>query len=179
MPVTLTKAQLSKILVEERKKSRTKHQQSAFMRRTLSIYKGQENRLAEAWIESNKRLQAIADEAGRPVTLACLLPSALPYTLSELRQGMSVALEGGKCCYCPCKLTLKRITADHKESLASGGSWNLANLAFCCQSCNWQKGRLSTLEFRRLLKFCDKYLSPESAADVKKRLSLGGKWTPK
>jgi len=135
------------------------------MRRSLSIYNGQKARLRDLWVDAGET--------------ACTLPATIPYSLDDMRQEMRKALTGGKCCYCGLKLTLKRITADHKDSLASGGSWDLTNLCWCDQSCNWQKGRMSALEFRLLLKFCSKYLSPESAADVKKRLSLGGKWSPK
>ena len=163
----MTKAQLNKVLIEERAKSRSKQQQSAFMRRSLSIYNGQKNRLKDLcndpFIAPDKRPQS----------------STLPYSLDELRQKMQEALTLGRCVYCSGKLTLKKITPDHRISIAEKGSWNLDNLAMVDQSCNWAKGRLSETEFRHLLKFCGKYLSKESATDLKKRLSIGGRWSPK
>jgi len=157
MPVTMTKADIAKLLAAERKKSRTKQKQSAFMNKTRNIYSGQTIRLREA----------SGDEA-----------AVLPYTLEQLRTVVAQGLER-PCCYCHGKLTIKRLTPDHKASIASGGSWDLANLAMCCQSCQWQKGRLSDVEFRRLLRFCAKYLTPDSATDLKRRLSVGGKWSPR
>jgi len=157
MPVTLTKSQLNKILVAERAKSNAKHKQSAFMNKTRNIYSGQQLRLREA----------TGDEQ-----------ALLPYSLEELRTAVAQALEK-PCCYCPKKLTVKNITPDHATSLAEGGSWDLSNLAFCDQSCNWEKSILSAKEFRMLLKFLAKYLSPESATNVKRRLSIGGKWSPR
>lgn len=159
MPVTLTKAQVNKLLIAERAKSRTKQQNSAFMRRSLSIYNAQTKRMREH----------------RPVSVNA--SNALPYTLAEFRVAMQKALDGAVCCYCGCKLTVKKVTPDHKHSIALGGSWDLDNICFSCQSCNWQKGILDAEEFRSLLQFC-KYLTPDSAADVKRRLSIGGKWSP-
>ena len=157
MPVKMTKKDINDLLVAERAKSRLKHQQSAFMRRSLSIYNGQK-----------KRFYEMHDKH-----------AIFPYLLIDLRERMQAALERGICDYCKGKLTVKNITPDHKESLSSGGGWSLSNLVMCDRSCNWQKGRLTEEEFRDLLKFLRMYLSPESQADVKKRLSLGGKWSPK
>lgn len=163
MPVTMTKAQLNKLLVQERDKSRVKHQRSAFMRRTLSIYNGQLKRFAE-WLMSKPDAEKI---------------TTFPYTLEEFRTAAERAIETGKCHYCRGKLTLKKLTPDHRHAIARGGDWALSNVVFCDQSCNWQKGKMDGVEFRRLLKFADKYLSPVSAADMKRRLSLGGKWSQK
>jgi 5-methylcytosine-specific restriction endonuclease McrA len=110
MPISLTKAELNKILVAERLKSRTKSRQSAFMNRTRGIYSGQTNRLRES-LHDEKAL--------------------LPYTLDELRQAIATALKG-LCCYCGCKLTVKNVTPDHAISLVNGGSWNLDNLVYGC-----------------------------------------------
>lgn len=164
MPVTLTKAELHKILVAERAKARTKAKQSLFMRRTLSIYNGQKIRYAE-WRQS-------LPAAARPA-------ADLPYTLAELRAWAEYALRRGTCCHCYEKLTIKKLTPDHARAIADGGSWTLKNLVASCQSCNWQKGRLSAQEFRQLLRFCAKYLSKNSAIDLKRRLSIGGRWSPK
>jgi len=153
VPIRMTKAELLAVRVEERAKMRVKQKQSAFMRRTLSIYNGQ-----------NKRIEAA--NAG-----------ALPYTLAEFRSAAQRALDTGCCFYCGTKLTVRNLTPDHKVALAACGSWNLDNLAWCCQSCNWEKGRLSATEFQELLLFLDEHLSPASSADVKRRLSIGGKWS--
>jgi 5-methylcytosine-specific restriction endonuclease McrA len=158
MPVTMTKAQLNKVLIEERAKSRSKQQQSAFMRRSLSIYNGQKKRIADAYPDD---------------------VATLPYSLDELRQKMQEALTLGRCVYCSGKLTLKKITPDHRISIAEKGSWDLDNLAMVCQQCNWQKSTLSEHEFCLLLKFLNRYLSSESRTNVRRRLVIGGKWSPR
>jgi 5-methylcytosine-specific restriction endonuclease McrA len=163
----MTKAQLNKVLIEERAKSRSKQRQSAFMRRSLSIYNGQKKRLKDLcndpFIAPDKRPQS----------------STLPYSLDELRQKMQEALTLGKCDYCGGKLTLKKITPDHRISIAEKGSWDLDNLAMVCQQCNWQKSTLSEHEFCLLLKFLNRYLSSESRTNVRRRLVIGGKWSPR
>ena len=153
MTVKMTKAEISKLLTEERAKMRSKQRQSAFMRRTLSIYNGQRKRAAESG-------------------------ASIPYTLEEFRGAATEALNHGNCCYCQCNLTLGKLTPDHKTSIAQGGGWGLDNIDWCCQSCNWQKGSMSAKEFRALLRFLGGiYISEASAADVKRRLSIGGKWS--
>ena len=159
MPIQMTKKAINDLLVEERAKARSKQRRSAFMSRSRSIYHGQETRLREA--------------SGDP-------KAGLPYTLEEFRSKMDVALTKiCVCCYCGCGLSVRKVTADHAQSLASGGEWGLDNLVFPCMNCNWQKGRMTALEFKRLLMFCARYLSPESAGDLKRRLSIGGKWSPR
>lgn len=165
MPVTMTKAALGKVLTEERLKMRLKQRQSVFLRRTLSIYNGQKKRFFEYEGRSDP---SDPDEKHE-----------LPYTLEQFREKAQAALKEGRCCYCHETLTLKKMTADHVLAIVAGGGWELDNLCFPCQSCNWQKGRMDGTEFRRLLGFCKKYLSAASAADVKRRLSIGGKWSPK
>jgi 5-methylcytosine-specific restriction endonuclease McrA len=81
------------------------------------------------------------------------------------------------CAYCLTSLTVKTFTPDHAVSLAQGGSWDLDNQVLSCQSCNWQKGKMSGEEFRRLLEFLAANLAADSASDVKRRLSIGGKWS--
>ena len=145
---------------------RVKQRNSAFLRRTLSIYSGQKKR-HEEW----KKLTMSSNHP--------LQKQPLPYTLDEFRETAALALSGGTCCYCTCKLTLGKLTPDHKKAIAQGGGWGMDNIVWCCQSCNWQKGKASGYEFKRLLMFMDKYLSLETAADVKRRLSIGGKWSPR
>jgi 5-methylcytosine-specific restriction endonuclease McrA len=154
----MTKAAINKLLVEERAKMRTKQRNSRFMSRTLSIYKGQLMRLRE---------------------LAHIPTRMLPYTLAEFRADVAAALKIGLCCYCSGKLTIKTLTPDHKLSLVAGGNWSLGNLDYCCQSCNWQKGRMSADEFKALLAFCAMSLSQDSATDLRRRLTIGGKWSPR
>lgn len=165
MPVTLTKAQLNKILVDERAKSRSKAKQSLFMRRTLSIYNAQKKRYAE-WT-------GLVPSEDRPDA------DSLPYTLEQFRAWAEDALRAGVCAYCREKLTIKKLTPDHKKAIAAGGTWDLDNLIASCQSCNWQKGILSHREFCSLLTFLEGNMSDKSAADVKRRLSIGGRWSPK
>lgn len=154
----MTKAQLNQLLVAERQKAREKQKQSAFMRRTLSIYHGQKKRMEQAYPDGG----------------VCL-----PYSLEELRQAMRAALDRGQCEYCRQPLKVRTITPDHRIAIVGGGNWQLSNLAFVCQPCNWQKGRLSSGEFLALLTFCERRLSPASATDLKRRLSIGGRWSPK
>lgn len=154
MPTTMTKAELKKLLVQERASMRSKHKQSAFMRKTLSIYNGQRNRMRE--------------ETG---------DAKMPFTLEQLRADMEKVI-GTMCCYCgETKLSVKNVTADHVVSIAAEGSWEIENLVYPCSSCQWQKGRLSGAEFRSLMKFGRKYLSVASFTDLKRRLTIGGKWS--
>jgi len=157
MPVKMTKKDINKLLVEERAKMRGKQKQSAFMRRTLSIYNGQTTRMRE-FFRSDK--------------------AKLSYTLEELRQVMEHALKG-TCCYCGCKLTVKTITPDHATAVATSGGWGLDNIKFCCQKCNWRKGILTADEFTWLVRILRKGLSASSLEDVWRRLVIGGKWSPR
>jgi len=145
----ITKTAESRIRTEERKAMRAKQKQSDFMRRTLSFH-------------SAERLRAIRD--GRPQ------PN---YTLEELRAWWQ---EKTQCYYCECKLTIKKSVPDHAEPLARGGSNDIENLRLCCKPCNWQKGPLGEVAFRQLLVLLETF-TPEAATDIKRRLSIGGKFS--
>lgn len=149
MPDRLTKTAVSKIRVEERKAMRAKQKQSDFMRRTLSFFNAE-------------KVRAIRD--GRPQ------PS---YTLEELRLWWQDRTE---CFYRGCKLTVKNAVPDHADPLARGGSNDLENLRLCCKPCNWQKGQLTEWEFREVLGLLGGFV-PEAATDIKRRLSIGGKFS--
>lgn len=154
MPQKMTKKELNAILVAERRKSRIKHQNSAFMNRTRGIYSGQSNRYAKS---------------------LNVTKVALPYSLDALRKLCQRALLI-PCCYCGENLTVKTMCPDHRQAIARGGSWKLSNLAIVHQKCNWRKGMLNEAEFRYLVKFVRKYLAPEAAKDFWGRLATGGKW---
>jgi 5-methylcytosine-specific restriction endonuclease McrA len=157
MPVKMTKAAINKLLVEERAKMRGKQKQSAFMRRTLSIYNGQTTRMREFFHITKAKLS---------------------YSLEEFREGAAKAL-GGPCWYCECKLTVKTLTPDHATAVSRHGGWGLNNIVFCCQSCNWVKSTLTGKEFQALVDFMNTHLSPESQTNVRRRLVIGGKWSPR
>jgi 5-methylcytosine-specific restriction endonuclease McrA len=145
----MTKSAESRIRVEERKAMRVKQKQSDFMRRTLSFH-------------SAERLRAIRD--GRPQPY---------YTLEQLRDWWN---HWTACFYCGCKLTIKNAVPDHAVPLARGGNNDLANLRLCCKPCNWQKGQLGESEFKRLLNLLGMF-EAEAATDIKRRLSIGGKFS--
>ena len=155
MPVTLTKAELKKVLHEERTKTRTKLQRTKFMNKTRGIYTGQQNRLRK--------------ETENP-------KATLPYTLDELRELVRQALERGTCEYTGEKLRLTNLQLDHRTPIVAGGAWELSNLATVTQSVNWQKGNMTEREFLRLMRGAQKVLRPESFHDFKRRLSTGGKF---
>lgn len=154
MPQKMTKKELNAILVEERRKSRTKFKNSAFMNRTRGIYSGQANRYAKSL------------DVGK---------AKLPYSLEALRTLCQSALMH-PCSYCGENLTVKTMCPDHRQAIARGGSWKLSNLAIVHQKCNWRKGLLNEQEYRYLVRFVRKYLAPEAAKDFWGRLATGGKW---
>lgn len=155
MPVTLTKKEINDLLVSERKKSRTRQQQSAFMKRTLQIYNGDKGRIRE--------------ETGDP-------KAELPYTLAELRELVQDAL-GKQCPYnSKIKLSVANLAVDHDIPLARGGSWDISNLMVISQQSNYRKGQLTGAEWMKFSKGLDKNFPPEAIEDVYRRLSLGGKW---
>jgi len=156
MPVTLNKSALKQIAVDARREQRSKQKNSAFLTRTRGIYTGQQNRLQK--------------EPGGGVEL--------PYTLADLRGLCAASLEE-PCAYCGGKLTVKNMCADHAESLASGGTWEISNLRIVDQSCNFQKGKWTEREFREMLAAARDILSEPSFVDFKRRLTIGGKWSPR
>jgi HNH endonuclease len=83
-----------------------------------------------------------------------------------------------RCLYCRRLLTPKNFTIDHRIPIARGGSFYLDNLALCCKPCNYQKGALRADEFVELLEFLDGLMG-NAAEDIKRRLTVGGRWSPK
>ncbi len=118
----ITKAEINKLLVEERKKSRLKQKQSKFMSRTLSIYNGQKKR----YNEKNN--------------------GGLPYTLEQLRELVSEAI-GKPCIYSGEKLTVNNLAVDHATPVAAGGNWEIGNLQVISQKSNFRKGQLTAEEY--------------------------------
>lgn len=146
----LTKKELEQLLVAERKKSRAKQQQSKFMSKTLSVYGGQKKRAKEERKED------------------------LDFSLTEFRDYFRAGLEQ-TCRYCGTKITLVKATSDHLTPVSRGGAFGLANQGIVHESCNWQKGVLTDLEFIDLLNFMALRLDLAAEKDMKRRLSAGGK----
>lgn len=88
---------------------------------------------------------------------------------------MQRGLDAGICTYCGKKLTLANLAADHKLPINRGGDFSIPNTCICCKSCNWQKGSLNALEFRRLNQFLIDAVDAEAAAQLRRRLSAGGR----
>lgn len=152
----MTKTAERRIRVEERALARSKARESAFLRKSYNIYRGQQMRLREVTGDAK---------------------AVLPYTLEDLRGAMRMHMPSG-CYYCCGNLTPKNMTADHRRSISSGGTWDLLNIRFCCQQCNWRKGRWSAEEFQQMKAAAERILSPESLTDFWRRLTIGGKWHP-
>jgi 5-methylcytosine-specific restriction endonuclease McrA len=149
----ITKTAMKKALTEERKSMREKQKRSVFMQRTLSIYNANKKR---------------AEREKFP------LPD---YTLEEFRVWAEAQLTAG-CYYCPEKLTAKSFTVDHWCPLVRGGVNCLRNQFLTCKPCNFQKGKLTGCEFTDLLYLLREF-EPVAASDVKRRLTIGGKFLPK
>jgi 5-methylcytosine-specific restriction endonuclease McrA len=149
-----TKTELKKLLVEERAKSRAKQLQSAFMNRSRGIYTGQVNRFMEI--------------RGKPAV-------AFPYTLAQFREQCRFELQH-PCLYCHKKMTPKSMCGDHRRSIVRGGSFKLSNVRLIHQNCNWRKGLMNEDEYIWLCEAVDAHLAPIAAADLWKRLGIGGKW---
>jgi 5-methylcytosine-specific restriction endonuclease McrA len=146
----VNKTQVKKLLVAERKSMREKQKKSAFMRKTNSIYRGMKKRASEA-------------------------KQTLNYSLDELRGAIEKQL-GLVCGYCECTIvTVANMAVDHVIPIARGGSHSKTNLWLCCRPCNWQKGQLTKEEFLRLIKVV-RGMQSDAAADIKRRLTIGGKW---
>jgi len=156
MPVTLTKKEINDLLVKERAKSRTRQQQSAFMKRTLQMYNGDKGRIRE--------------KTGDP-------KAELPYTLEELRALVQACL-GKPCKYnSKIKLSVANIAADHNVPLARGGTFDILNLDIISQQSNYRKGAWTGDEWQKFVKGLEKNFPPEAVEDMYRRLVLGGKWT--
>lgn len=151
MTAKLSKTEVKKLLISERKSMREKQKQSLFMRRTLSIYNGMKKRAAENG-------------------------AMLDFDIEWLR-GFVHRRVGSPCAYCPAILSVATLCLDHPDPIARGGSFRYGNLFVCCKPCNFQKGILNAGEFRNLLKILDTQMDSEAAADVKRRLTIGGRWS--
>jgi 5-methylcytosine-specific restriction endonuclease McrA len=146
----VNKTQVKKLLVAERKSMREKQKQSAFLRKTNNIYRAMKKRAADA-------------------------KQTLDFTLEELRKWTGGIL-GAKCFYCSSVvLTVGNFTWDHDEPIARDGSFSGRNLRMCCKSCNFQKGILTHVEFADLLQTLKRF-DAVAQADIKRRLTIGGKW---
>lgn len=174
----INKTQINKLLVEERKKTRQKHKQSEFMRRTLNIYKGQEARLIEnAQIIDDPRHYGkviingvLYEEIEKPKLK--VVPKMM-FTLEEFRAWLQPYINTK--CDCGKTLTIKALAIDHETPVSRGGGWGLDNLKAICKSCNYRKGKFLPDEFKKLVKFANEELSPESREDLWRRLTSGGK----
>lgn len=149
----ITKTAMKKALTEERKSMREKQKRSVFMQRTLSIY------------NANKK-RALKEKFPMP-----------DYTLEEFRAFCDRGISA-RCPYCFVALTAKSFTVDHWYPLARGGTNTLRNQCLTCKPCNFQKGKLLGREFHELLSLLTEF-EPAAAADVKRRLTIGGKFLPK
>lgn len=145
----MNKTEINKLLVEERKKMRVKQSQSLFMKRSLSIYKGQKIRAEEKGLE-------------------------LPFTIEQFRGWLEPFV--GTACECGDKITIARLSVDHSTPIARGGSFDISNLSAICNRCNFRKGALTATEFEAFKKFVNT-LPAEAREDVWRRLVLGGKWS--
>ena len=65
------------------------------------------------------------------------------------------AIIGGNCYYCDTKLTIKNISADHKQPASLGGDNSIQNTRLICNPCNRAKGELTEAQYTNLLKFLD------------------------
>ena len=146
----VTKETINKMMVDTRKQVKLAHKQSRFMQRTLAVYTGQKRRAKE-------------------------LNRELSYPIDQFRERISKQLEGN-CPYCETKLTVNNFVTDHPWAVARGGPFTLDNTVACCKPCNWRKGNLNKEEFLWLVEAVKENLPPEVAADVWRRLTLGGKW---
>lgn len=146
----IKKAELEKLLVEERKKMRDKQKQSDFMSKSRNTYNGQKARALEDF------------------------KVELPYSLDEFREWLRPFVD--TTCSCGKKITIKQMAVDHHYPVSRGGSWALDNLSVLCRSCNFRKGKLLPDEYSKLVEFANTYLSPESRADLWQRLATGGKF---
>jgi 5-methylcytosine-specific restriction endonuclease McrA len=145
----MNKTQVKALLVAERKSMREKQKQSLWMSKTRNIYNAMQKRAEENEAE-------------------------LPFSLVEFREFVEVNPQ--VCIYC-CESTKPSTwTMEHFYPISRGGSFKLHNLYISCKSCNWQKGGvMDGEEFRALIAFLGT-MRPNVAADVKRRLTIGGKW---
>lgn len=139
-PAPMTKKAINALLVGERAKSRAKQANSAFMRKTLNIYKGMERRAAKDG-------------------------QMLDFILADFRFFFTVGIDRG-CWYTGDKLRLNIATADHDIPIARGGSYSLSNLRVCSVAANFQKGIMTGAEFQNLIERCKVLLAPVACDDL-------------
>lgn len=144
-----TKKELNSLLVAERKSMREKAANSKFMQKTLNIFNGMKKRA----FEKNE---------------------VIDFSLDTFREFVSQRMT--ICSYCATDLKTSNWTADHETPIARNGGFGLDNINLCCKPCNWQKGKLTGYEFRTLLSDYLPNLPIEASADIKRRLTIGGKW---
>jgi 5-methylcytosine-specific restriction endonuclease McrA len=145
----ITKTQLKQELVAERKKMRTKQKQSAFLRKTNNIYHAMKKR---------------AEAEGKTVN----------FSLLQLR--LFVAARLHNCFYCFGPISVANLAIDHLQAISKGGSFEIGNCAVVCKSCNWQKGGvMDATEFTEFRVAISSFRT-EVQADIKRRLTIGGKW---
>lgn len=70
----------------------------------------------------------------------------------ELAYAITISTKGRRCCYCKKKLKSEDITMDHLFPQDLGGPTIPNNLAPCCARCNSQKGNLTEIQYRNLLR---------------------------
>jgi hypothetical protein len=148
----ILKGELNKLLVAERKKMRIVAKESLFKKRTLNIFKNQVVRAAE-------------------------LNLMLSYDIEALRKHVKDNLQ--TCGYCSKPLTVNSFVCDHMLPVSRDGQFTLDNLKVCCKNCNNQKGILTDTEFNYFNDFITTTFPPVVIADIRMRLSTGGKWSGK
>jgi 5-methylcytosine-specific restriction endonuclease McrA len=149
----VNKTQVKKLLVAERKSMREKQKKSEFLRKTSNIYRGMRKRQKE--IKGSNILE---------------------FGIDEFRSEVTDAIENSCCIYCGAKLTVSNFAADHSNPISWSKDFRLYNVKIVCKSCNWQKGgEMHAGEFHAFLAFT-RTMRPEVAADIKRRLTIGGKW---
>lgn len=147
----MNKTEIKKLLVEERKKARLKQKNSAFVSKSRNVYVGQKKRALEDF------------------------KTTLSYSIEDFRAWLEPYID--EICKCGKKMTVNQIAVDHAFPVSRGGEWSIANLSAICRSCNYRKGKMLPDEFAKLEDFVEKNLSPESKADLWRRLVSGGKMT--
>jgi 5-methylcytosine-specific restriction endonuclease McrA len=81
----------------------------------------------------------------------------LNYDLEALRRLVRVIIKAGGCLYCQRVLSVKNFSVDHRQPVIRGGSWELSNLAVCCDTCNCAKGSVTEIEFAKLHDMADRW----------------------
>jgi 5-methylcytosine-specific restriction endonuclease McrA len=112
-----------------------------FARRSASIYRGLQSRMAAKKWQSGARKGEIRREK-----------ITIPYTLDEFRAWLRVTLEDQPVCeYCTVSINIMNISPDHAKPLKRGGTLERRNLRGVCDICNRTKGELLPGEYRALM----------------------------